>query len=269
MESIRVYSLTEVNCCYRIMNNENEMNAEFNRLRICFADGDLKKSLFWLSHSNDGSLMVEIPYSSTSAIYYGSFKLPKNQPPADICYADFGQLTDVCPKFVYHNSGECHFSKTGKIGSEFKVQSRPIASIDRQIHVFTFYLNGLPESFRDFDENTTKKRDLKEHNFNVVFSAPAIRLAPNVRHRIKMMIEPDDNFYERHGLKSGRHFYKTSNDGYVFVYNLISNHRGYKCLLAYKELETGQSDEHFVFFGAVDPHDGSHGDDVSFIVGNC
>lgn len=247
------------------------MSSEFSRLRICIGKNkNIAKKIFWLAHGTDGSVMVELPYAKTKSIYFGKFVLPPGAP-RDIDYAKEGIKTDIIPKFNYHGrSGDCQFSKTGHIKRSYVVSRPPIKEINKQTHIFTLYLNGYPNSFENYDESATKKRDLKDKIFNVVFDGKHVNLAANRRHRFKFLIEPAVGFTERHDIKKDSHFYPSQHGDVVYNYNLFMKGQHFKCLLAYNSIEVKDNDEHFVFFGGVDAYaPGKEYNDFLFIIGNA
>lgn len=247
------------------------MASEFTRLRICLGkDKKSSKKIFWIANGRDGSLMTELPYVEPESIYFGKFRVPAGTT-GDLNYGKIGQKTDIIPKFNYHaRSGDCQFSKSGHIKRSHVISRIPLREIRKQTHIFTLYINGYPTSFDDFAEVETKKRDLKEKIFNVIFCGSKINMEPSIRHQFRFFIEPADGFDKRHKIKKDANFYPSQNGDPIFIYNLAVGKSKYKCLLVYHGVKVGDGNEHFVFFGGADPW-GNQGknDDFLFIVGNC
>lgn len=263
---------TESNESEKLAAEQAEESKIFSRLRFCVKKDGLSKELFWLSHSNDGSLYVEVSYANPSAVYYGKFS-PADVVNGDIVYSKLGTKTDLLPKFVYHQSGETHFSKDPVIRSAYAVQHTPLMALTEQTQIFALNINGNFENFNDFNEEKRKKRDIRDRCRNVVFADEIITIRDDVRHIFRFMMEPAEGFYERHdGLKPGHHFYPTSSGEVSFIYDL-KNYRGkdYKCIVVYGRTNTPQNDNHVVLFGKLIPQVSKKAanDDVQFLVLNC
>ncbi len=243
----------------------------FKRLRFCVRKDSLSKSLFWISHLNDGSVIVEISYANPSKVFFGKFS-PSDVSGGNICYADHGTEGLIIPKFVYHTSGQTHFSKDPDIRSAYPVQHIPLTAISQQTEVFAIHINGDFSNFDQFDEEARKKRDLKDQSKNVVFGGKFVTIREGLRHRFRFMIDPADGFYQRHPiLKKDCSFYPGGNGEVVFLYNLYLGQQDFKCIVVYDTTETPQNDNHVILFGSVRPQNGwmRTSDEVQFIVLNC
>lgn len=249
-----------------------EASKVFSRLRFCVRKDGLSKELFWLSHGDDGSLYVEVSYANPSVVYYGKFS-PEDVTQGNINYSKHGTKGDIVPKFVYHQSGQTHFSKDPSIRSAYPVQHIPLVSIIEQTEIFSLHINGNFENFHNFNETKRRRQDLRERCRNVVFADKIITIANDVRHTFRFLMEPAEGFYERNpGLRPGYHFYPTNSGDVTFVYEL-KNYRGkdYKCIVVYGTMTTPQNDNHVVLFGRVFPQFSKKpwNDDVQFLVLDC
>lgn len=90
---------------------------------------------------SDGSLWLSFPYFRLQEGIMAQINLPPGSEPMDADLRDTGRVTAHLVKYSHHTSGLALFSQSGKIRSEVRKQSVPIAGADG--HVATLQVQDL------------------------------------------------------------------------------------------------------------------------------
>jgi hypothetical protein len=103
---------------------------------------DLRK-LFQVQFSNsDGSLFVSFPYFAGSPGLVSVVNWPATgSSSATVSLEPGGKVSSHLVKYSHHPSGRAHFSQDGRVRTEIKKQSVPLADVEG--HIFSLHIHGL------------------------------------------------------------------------------------------------------------------------------
>jgi hypothetical protein len=90
---------------------------------------------------SDGSLLVNIPYSSITHGILSKGRLPRGDVESQVHLEERGKVTSKLVKYSHHPDGKAHFSQDGKVRTEISRQSLPLAQAKG--HLFTLHAQGL------------------------------------------------------------------------------------------------------------------------------
>jgi hypothetical protein len=116
---------------------------------------------------SDGSLFVNVPYSSIKHGIVSEGTLPRLGEEIQIRLAEHGKVTSKHVKYSHHPDGMALFSQTGQVRTEIRNQSLPLNKSHG--HIFTLECQDLlqfdeVQSPRD-TKSPTRKRALLTYNF--------------------------------------------------------------------------------------------------------
>jgi hypothetical protein len=135
--------------------------------------GDVRKIFQVGFLKSDGSLFVSTAYFRNSSGLLSIATIPAGKTTATISLESEGKCTSHLVKYIHHNSGEAHFSQTGKILTAIRRQSIPLRSVKG--HLFTVMAQGLSHF-----EKATENKD---------FAGPS-KARTNIRFALDLVV-PD------------------------------------------------------------------------------
>ena len=131
-----------------------------------------RRKLFQLQFAkNDGSVFVNFPYYKPASGLVSLVDWPASRSSSTGLSLETGGKVSSHPvKYSHHPNGRAHFSQDGRVRTEIRKQSVPLADIEG--HFFTVHLQGL----HDFEALTAAEVDLppssKRTLFRFVFPDP-------------------------------------------------------------------------------------------------
>lgn len=207
---------------------------------------------------NDGSVFVTFPYFKRSQGIVSRIEIPAgSKPPFTFDLAEYGRTTSHLVKFSHHASGEALFSQSGKVRTEIRRASFPLATtIGQLFDLHAYWLSG----FELLDP--AKVKGGRPYLRFVFEGDPPPGVVISADWRRKRDIEanldpPTGNAGPRATIKSRR----TGNVGQVLFLGQPPGWPLRDHLLLVEcsrtELPKGQGDHPtFIFLGGWDPHEG-------------
>ncbi len=205
----------------------------------------------------DGSVFVTFPYFKRTEGIVSRIEIPAGaKPPFTFDLAEYGRTTSHLVKFSHHASGEALFSQSGKVRTEIRRASFPLANtIGHLFDLHAFWLSG----FEVLEPGKVKGR---RPYLRFIFEGdppPGVVVAAQWRRKrdIEANLDPPDGFAgPRASVKSRR-------TGAVGQVVFLGQPKGWPLrdhllmVECYRSaLTKGQGDDPmFVFLGGWDPHE--------------
>jgi len=120
--------------------------SRFQSQRFVFVvrvSGDSLKVFQVIFSDSDGSIFVNLPYTSIKHGIVSEGSLPRNVPDAQVHLDQRGKVTSKLVKYAHHPDGRAHFSQAGKVRTEIARKSVPLKQA--RGHLFTLQVQGMTQ----------------------------------------------------------------------------------------------------------------------------
>ena len=143
--------------------------ARFDYFDIVLGISGVMRRLAKVKFADDGSIYVFFPgFVSSEGVLCRAKLLAGTSYPTNLDLSDGGRVTSHLVKYAHHPDGEAHFSQDGKIKTEVRRKSVPLA--DQVGHLFTIQA----QDFASFPPLSSVRK--KQVTFNLPNDASAIKL---------------------------------------------------------------------------------------------
>lgn len=128
---------------------------------------DWRKIFQVIFNPSDGSIFVNIPYSSIETGILSEGKLPSLEEEVKFSMEERGKVTSKLVKYSHHPDGRAHFSQSGHVRTEISRQSVPLTRSHG--HIFTVQFQDIHQFDKarvpQDEEPPAKERSLLTFNF--------------------------------------------------------------------------------------------------------
>jgi len=110
------------------------------RVIVGIRNATLRKKIFQINFTKNGSLFVSIPYAKLGVGRVSVVECPPGNPES-LDFGDSAPVTTHAVKYSHHPDGEAHFSQDGKVFTRIRRKAVPLIAAEG--HLFTLVIQGL------------------------------------------------------------------------------------------------------------------------------